>query len=430
MRLPRQLALAQWPCVPRRAVSAARCLVALTLLAAWFSAAWQAVQAQAGISVVETSPPVFEFGQSVELRLVARSAEPITRIEIYWQTPEAPASRWPAVSFVPGREIEARASIDLANYPLPPFATIHYWWVLEAATGSTLTTETATFDYVDNRFSWQRRTSGALTVHWYSGDEGFGQAALAAATNALPRINRDIRAPLPEHVDLYLYATEADIKAALQRVGRAWADGHADPKLGVIIAVVPADLRSDFVLQSKVPHEMTHVLLYRATGENFDSVPIWLNEGLAVMNQGQRDSQYPTLLANARDTRGFLSLAELCGALPAEAEPARLAYAQSDSVVRYLRGRFGSEGLHRLIKAYAGGASCDAGLQTSLGLSLAELQADWLREAIYGNEAGTWTSTAPWLVIAGLVLMTPLLWLIAIARRAVGVRAAPDSRLV
>jgi hypothetical protein len=271
------------------------------------------------------------------------------------------------------------------------------------------------FQYHDNRYRWQQVSGGTLTVHWYEGGADFGRADLDVATHALPRINRDIRAPLPERVDLYIYAQPEHEQAALQRIGRAWADGHADPELGVIIVAVAPDLRYEFGLQREIPHEMTHVLIYRAIGDDYERVPVWLNEGLAVMNQGQRDTQFPALLAAARDAQAFADLAQLCGTLPAEGEAARLAYAQSESVVRYLRGRFGSEGVYNLLQAYGAGAACDEGLRNSLGLGLAEVQADWLREVIYaGASTAAPGSAAPWVVLAGLVLLAPLAVLLVV----------------
>jgi hypothetical protein len=410
----------------------ATAVAALVVGLAGAAAVWQPSRAQEGITVLEAPPPEYDFGQRIAFRLLARSTDPINRVELYWRSPGAAATLWGDVRFEPGTQIEAAAEFDLAQFPLPPFVPIDYWWVLEDAAGRSLTSEIGTFHYEDNRFDWQRLSGGALTVHWYAGDQSFGQAALNVATNVLPRIDRDIRAPLPEHVDVYIYAQGSDIRAALQRVGRSWADGHADPRLGVILVVVAADLRSDFSLQREIPHEMTHVLIYRAVGDNYASVPVWLNEGLAVMNQGQRDTQYPALLAAARDSRALLDLSSLCGTLPAQSEAAGLAYAQSESVVRYLRERFGSEGLHRLLLAYGTGASCDAGLQASLGLGLAELQADWLREVIYaGDNPGSGARATSWLLVAGLVVLAPIAILLIVllgGRRPHGAHA--DSRMV
>ena len=108
----------------------------------------------------------------------------------------------------------------------------------------------------------------------------------------------------------------------------------------------------------------------------------------------------------------FLQLDSLCG--PFQAQTARLAYAESESVVRFIESRFGAEGINRLLDAYAAGAGCDEGVQTSLGLSLAELHTRWLKElAPVDDPALRLAAWAPWLLLAGLVLLAPLTFTLA-----------------
>jgi hypothetical protein len=352
--------------------------------------------------------------------LLAHSAAEITAVRLFLEPADGDPFEWEAVVFEPGAEIAATATLDLALFPLPPFAAIAFWWTLTDSGGLTLSTEPQSFQYEDNRFTWERFTDGAITVHWYAGTSAFGQSAHQVATNALPRINRDLRAPLPPHTDLYIYATAADIQAALLRLGRTWADGHADPTLGVVLVVAADDLRADFALQREIPHELTHVLLYHAAGDNLRRVPQWLNEGLAGINQGQPESDFPALLEAARASNSFHNLAALCAAFPAETAQARLAYAQSESLVRYLRDRFGSEATYALVQAYGSGAACNAGVETTLGLSLEELSAAWLRDVIYADQApGGWAGAAPWLLLAALVVVAPLGFLLFARRRMV-----------
>ena len=281
-----------------------------------------------------------------------------------------------------------------------------------------MVTNPASFYYEDNRFAWQTVTRGSVTVHWYRGDAGFGQSAADIAASALPAITRDVRAPLPERVHVYIYANDADVQSALGRVGVAYANGHADPKWGVVLISVAADLRASDNLQIQIPHEMTHMLIYRATAGNYAGVPAWFNEGLAVMHQAQRDSSLAAQLAAARDSRQFLSLSSLCA--PSNPSEVTLAYAESESVVSFIRQRYGSEGINRLLTAYASGADCAGGVQTSLGLSLDQLQAAWQSDtaptpATVPERA---QALAPWLLLSALVLLAPFgLFLAAFGRR-------------
>jgi hypothetical protein len=382
---------------------------------------------ESGIKVLDAPPPDYSFGQSITFRVSAESSAPISAIKLFLDTGGPTPASWPKVEFTQAPHVDAVAAFDLAINPLPPFTPIRYWWQIADTAGNSATTTPASFVYEDDRFTWRTVSQGSVTVHWYVGDEAFGEAAASTAANALPLISRDVRGALPRTVDIYVYGNSADARAALQRVGRAWTDGHADPKIGVVIVAVAPDLRATYNLQREIPHEMTHVLIYRATGDNYQKVPYWLNEGLAVAHQAQRDSDFPSILAAARDARQFLPLDSLCG--PFQAGTARLAYAESESIVRFIDRRFGAEGINRLLVAYAAGAGCEEGVQTSLGLSLADLQARWLNElAPVDDPAQRWAAWAPWLLVAVLVLVAPLTFMLAAFRRSR--RPAPGERVV
>ncbi|MGH2523123.1 MAG: peptidase MA family metallohydrolase [Anaerolineales bacterium] len=306
-----------------------------------------------------------------------------------------------------GSTITATYFLDLAARPLPPFAAIEYWWEIQDSAGSTLTTDKQIIFYEDNRFDWRTLAQNRVTVHWYEGDTAFGQAALDIAANALVQADRDLHVLLPERTNVYIYANAADVQEALRRAGRAWAGGHADPALGVVIVRVSPGLEGELNLGRTIPHELTHLLIYQATGENYARVPSWLNEGLAVLNQAQPDPDFPAALSAAREGGTLLSLSRLCAPFPADVAQAQLAYAESESIVRYIRDQHGSKSFANLLRAYADGASCEAGVERGLGISLDELEQAWLREVI-NTSPGTFRLPAltPWLLLAGLVLLS------------------------
>ena len=380
------------------------------------------VWAQSGIHVIAAPAPTYDFGNTITFQLTAESSAPINAATLILDTGGGKAAVWRSAPFPPSRHVDAAVSFDLALNPLPPFALVRFWWQVDDSAGQHLTTAAAAFTYEDNRFAWRTVTSGSVTVHWYRGDPAFGQAAADSATTALLAITRDVRAPLPQSVNIYVYANDADVQAALRRVGVAYANGHADPKLGVVIVSVAPDLQSTYNLQIQIPHELTHVLIYRATGDNYARVPYWFNEGLAVAQQAQRDSNFPALLAAARDSRQFLSLASLCG--PFDPAQVSLAYAESESVVRYIQDAYGAEGINRLLMAYAGGADCASGVQSSLGVSLNQLDAQWQQALAPPPETIQQRAQAlsPWLLLAALVLLAPctFLWVAFHGRHAPG----------
>jgi hypothetical protein len=257
-----------------------------------------------------------------------------------------------------------------------------------------------------------------VTVHWYEGDEAFGETGLAVAVTGLRDANRDIGAELPGAVDIYIYASENDVREALRRVGRAWADGHADPEIGVVVTTVAPDVEARFNLGREVPHELTHLLVYQAAGGRYRNVPNWLNEGLAVNNEAQPDPDLLAALDAARDSNTLIPLSSLCEPFPLDRAQAALAYAESASVVSYIRKAYGPQGLTQLLKTYAEGADCEGGVQRALNISLADLENAWRRDElkIAPGVRQQLTALAPWLVLAALVLLAGALFLMLTAR--------------
>lgn len=390
-----------------------RWLTALGVALLWASAA----QAQTGLRVTHLPKPEFTFGAVMTFQLFAASEAPITAAQLFYRAPAGTRPIAEKATFTPGLNITATYTLDLAARLIPPFSTIEYWWEIRDQTGQSLTTEVQSLDYVDNRFAWQQVTRGPLNIFWYEGDSGFGQSALEVADTALRQANLDLRAALPAQLKVYIYANDGDVRQALQSVGQPWAGGHAAPELGVVMVAIPTGLDASVRMERDIPHELTHLLVYQVARDRYDRVPHWLNEGLAVMNQAQPELAFHTALSEARQTNRLLSLSQLCHPFPADAVEATLAYAQSESVTRFVRDHYGATKLRQLLEAYADGLDCSSGVERALGFPLKELEQRWVRESLNANplvyEARTF---APWFVIISVVLLAPLLFFVVIRR--------------
>jgi hypothetical protein len=353
-----------------------------------------------------TPQPAYVFGERMTFTVSVASPSPITEITLFTRATVAPPAQWQA-QFTPGDTVTASVTLTLELSTFQPFGPVDFWWVVRNQTGETLTAAAQTFDYADDRFAWQSQSSGVLTVHWYQGDADFGRQALAVATTALTEATREIRVALPTALNVYIYADVGAAQAALQRVGRAWAAGHAEPSLGVVIVVAQPGLNADTTLGRSIPHEITHILLYHATGDHYDQLPAWLNEGLATANQAQTDPDFPAVLAAARAENAFFALEALCAPFPADPTQATLAYAQSESVVQYLRATYGAEGIFRLIAAYAAGEACDGGVQRALGLNLPSLEEAWAQSQHPTTISTHWGLLAPWAILLAFIAFLP-----------------------
>ena len=363
-------------------------------------------QAQSGIQVVANPAPEYAFGKALTFRLSVTSSAQLSRITLFCQPQAGGGQAWSApAAFTPGQSVTAVYTRDLTTFSQAPFVNLEYWWQVDDQAGQHLTTPHQNLFYGDNRFGWQTTSQTPLTVHWYQGDAAFGQTALGIASAGLALANGDLQAPLPAQINIYVYATAADAQAALSPAGRIWVEARSDPPLNLIVAVASPGMGAEQILGRQLPHELTHLLIYRLTGDHYADVPTWLNEGLAETKQARPDPALAGILGTARASNTLLPLASLCQPFPADPAQAQLAYAQSESVVRYMERRYSPGAISGLLAAYAAGNTCEGGVQNALGLSLAQLEHDWLSDLSGADAAASQASLWPWLGLSAVVLL-------------------------
>jgi hypothetical protein len=374
-----------------------------------------AVLAQAeGTVVVEVNEHQVRFGESLQFHLAASSSADINSVVLTYRTADNQGMTVERLSFSPAPHVEAVHEIDLARHPLKPFVKVEYWWTVSDAAGQQITTEHQQFFYEDNRFAWQSLPGQHAVVHWYNGDVVFGSLALDVADQAVNRIREQIDPPLAlsEPFHFYLYASETDLLPALPATGQEWVIGQAYPELRLAVAAVPAGPESASTVRWLIPHELTHLLLYEATGSSYGRLPPWLNEGLAVVNEQVPDPDDALVLDQALQNDQLFSLDALCYSFPRQGDRVRLAYAQSASVVRFVQENYGRSAIGQLVAAYRDDLSCGGGVRRALGISLSNLESQW-RESLGARPkiATFLKQAAPWLllILAGI----PLLVLVA-----------------
>jgi hypothetical protein len=374
------------------------------------------VSALAGGIGVSENRVEHSFAQHVTFTLEATSDAKITEVYLFFHAThdeETEKTRVPLEE--PAREISVRHSHDVRRYPLPPFADITFWWQIEDATGNQLRTAPKQFKYTDNRFDWEHLSAAGITIHWIEGegDPAFSQTALDIAQASLKEVNAELRAPMPDPCDIFIYNSEHNLEAAMVLTGRDWVGGQARPELGAVVIAVPPEQGYTSRMQRYLPHEITHLLVYQLVApEGYRYVPEWLDEGLATSNERLPTPEYALVLEEARKADQLLPVEELCIPFSPDPRIAVLSYAQSASLVQFVRQRYGADGIRRLLSAYANGASCTSGVEEALEVSPGKLENDWrislepeARWRMWADEVGVWIGL--WLL--SLIIAVPMI---------------------
>lgn len=131
-----------------------------------------------------------------------------------------------------------------------------------------------------------------------------------------------------------------------------------------------------FTLKTTLKHELCHLLLHH----HIAGLPRWLDEGVCQWVSGGIteliiSSQEPNL-TRASLSGNLLSIGEMAR-FPDDEGSLRLAYAESRSVVEYITGEFGREGLLEMLDNLRQGLPLEEAVQKSLHVSVHELEGKW-----------------------------------------------------
>ncbi|GAB4480881.1 MAG: hypothetical protein OHK0031_02350 [Anaerolineales bacterium] len=366
------------------------------------------VQAQGNPPGVQNISVDYDFGQQITFQGQFSSPETISEALIFFRAEGEASTRAARLEISPKGDFSYFYPTTQA--PLRAFAKVDFWFSITLKDGNSITTPLFYFTYSDNRFPWQESGSENLTIHWYAGDAAFGQELADTARNGLERINDLLGARPSGKLELYVYASAADLQSALALGGQAWVAGHASPDLGVAMVSIAPDPAQGIQMDRQIPHELAHLTLYQIAGEHYDLLPLWLREGIASSVELSPNPDYEQALKVAAAQNGLLSFNDLCAAFPSDASSRFLAYAQSASLTRAIVNQYGISGLNALIRAYSDGLSCEEGARRALGIGLSQVESGWRATTLGENRLGlALQNLAGYLTLFGLLLL-PLLW--------------------
>ncbi|HLZ70973.1 MAG TPA: peptidase MA family metallohydrolase [Dehalococcoidia bacterium] len=289
----------------------------------------------------------------------ASAAGNVTDVQLHYTLVPDPNQHIGRADFDQGPSVHAQFHLRTSTSQgyLPPFKTIHYFWTLVDAAGNKMQTDAADFIYADPRFPFKQLSNGNLTLHYYNGTDTAARNILNIGRQALDKASQLDGAPLDFPIQLVVYGNQAEVAAALSHESKS-----SDPNiLGQanapdIVVLDAGDLRGA-ENEDTVRHELTHLVNARAVKDGVDgSLPLWLDEGLAVFSQsdpgGFRDAVNQAI---AQDQ--VVSLKNLSpgyrGSNP------DVFYGEAWSLTRFLVGTYGPDKMAKLLAAFNASQSPD-----------------------------------------------------------------------
>lgn len=358
-----------------------RPVVVLALLTLALARLAPASAAQAGgeINVISSAARV-NFPASVTFSLEAESSAPITAITLQLNTPTQRYGAYPRnvrPEFQPGTRVAATWTWRRFGSSLPPGADVTYRWLITDAAGAVVETPVASVRVDDTRFQWREVRDGPVTVRWHEGGEAFGRELLATTTAAVTQLARDQGVELQTPVTVHVYASQNELYTALPGLP-PWAGGISLGEFDMLLVpIAPQNMRDG---RRALVHELAHQIVYQVTFNPSlgSKVPAWLNEGLAVVAEGDTSAVNRRLIEQAAAAGTLPTLRSLSTAFSTmPASQVELAYAASESVVRYLLASEGPEKMRALLVEFRDGRTADDALRRVYGRGVDEIEDRW-----------------------------------------------------
>lgn len=378
--------------------------------------------AQSAIQVRANSHSV-DFGQEMRFHLELESSAPITSIVLAYRTSDTQGTTVQNIAFAPDKTLRVEYAHPIVERYVRPFVLVSYWWTIVDLMGARLVTDPQQFLYTDDRFDWQVLSQDGVNLHWYQGQTKVAQQALQATLDGLAGAEEALGLPRPAEnadINVYLYANSQDLGLSLPPGTPSDVEALTLREMNVILTSFGPEPAYIPDLKRVLAHEAAHVYIHAVVPDA--PVPLWLNEGLAtsVQHAVAPDPDARSLLEQAAHDGTLRSLLQLCASFPTGAAEARLAYAQSASVIDLIQDRYGRRRLRQLFAAYGDGATCEGGVYRVLGVSLEGLEAQWRASLVPQSPwAYFWERNGAYLALIGvLALPIPLVLLSRWRRRA------------
>jgi hypothetical protein len=351
----------------RAALAVLACVLACSL------AIPRSTRADEAIRVVRDTCQV-QFAQGITFHIELAAQTAIQQVTLYYlQVGEGLTVKVP-LRVEPGqRTFEYTWALEPGDIPVG--ASLRYYWQIKDEAGNERRTPSTDFSYDDDRFTWKPLVEGTITLFWYGSDLSRAQRLLGYATQALDRLQKDMGITVDQPIRIYVYETKSDMSLALPRQSDAYDDRVLT--LGVVVDKgTLLVLGSHPDVEGTMGHEMAHVIVGLVTDNPYAELPRWLDEGLAMVSEGEFPTDNRRALEDAVRRDALISVRSLSG-YTGDPEEVDLFYGEVYSLVEFVLKTYGKEKIAQLLSAVREGLYQEEALQQVYGFGLDELDTQW-----------------------------------------------------
>jgi hypothetical protein len=317
----------------------------------------------------------FEFSTSLDFDVEVRAAEAVTEAVLFYGIEGENLVRriYPPFRQATVARIEYSEPLEPGQYA--PGTTLVYWWRLTDASGGSYDTPAGVINYTDDAHDWESTAGDRIVLYHYALRRSALEDLLSAAEDSLARIRSEMGVVPEQTISIYVYRNESDMSAAL-----ATRSDDYDARVTTLGVAVDEDtlivLGSQPDIENTMAHELSHIVVGLATENPYARLPRWLDEGLAMVAEGNLPEQNAAALRRAVAADDLLSVRSMTS-YSGRADEVDLYYGEAHSVVSYLIDTYGRAQMAALLDAFSLGSTQSDALIRTYGLDLDSLDAAW-----------------------------------------------------
>ena len=267
---------------------------------------------------------------------------------------------------------------------MPPGSKIEYYFEIFNKDGTSFKTEKKYDILLDSRFNWDIIQGEVVDVYYHGPVSRRAKNVLEACDKSVKDISELLGVESNDRISLIMYNNYSEmfdvvVKKSQTQAGSLITEGQAFATESIVL--VDGGARSALGVAT---HEITHIIVARATKDSYTGVPLWLNEGLAEYGNIEPDSGYDRYLEWAVDTNRLFPFSSL-NRFPGNPNLTLVAYGQSRSFIEYLVNEYPKLNMKKLMKGLSDRKSFDDSFLAAYGKTLNEVENNW-RSTLASNE--------------------------------------------
>ena len=259
---------------------------------------------------------------------------------------------------------------------IPPASKIEYYFEIFFNDGSSFRTEKKNDVLLDSRFEWDLVQGDVVDVYFHGPVSRRAKNVLKASDKSVNDISELLGVDSNKRISLVMYNNYSEmfdvvVKKSQTQAGSLITEGQAFSTENIVL--VDGGARSALGVAT---HEITHIIVSRATKDSYVGVPLWLNEGLAEFGNVEQDSGYDRYLEWAVDTNRLFPFSSL-NRFPGNPNLTLVAYGQSKSFIEFLVNKYPKENMKNLMIEISNRKSINESFISSYGKNLNDLEDEW-----------------------------------------------------